>query len=103
MVLTKVIEFVVTVIEVPEEVSENLQTFQRFFYRLSYTIRHPDLLVQCLCEHGVIDQSTEVGGWTSICVTHCLVWSINMLVVFSVDKMAVVCFDNVVNEVCYQM
>ena len=102
VVLSKVTEFVATVTEVPEEVSESLQTFQRFFSRLSYTIRHPDL-VQDLCEHGIVDQSTEVGGWTSICMTYCCVWSIDLWVVFFVDKMAIVCFDNVVHEVCYQM
>ena len=53
--LFKITEFVATAIEVPEEASESLQTFQCFFYRLSYTIRHPDLLAQDLCEHGVID------------------------------------------------
>ena len=63
LILSKVTEFVATVIEVPEEVSESLQTFRLFFSRLSYTIRHPDLFVQDLCEHGVIDHSTEVGGW----------------------------------------
>ena len=55
-------------IEIPEEASESLQTFQCFFYRLSFTIRHPDLLAQDLHEHGVIDQSTEVGGWKYICM-----------------------------------
>ena len=67
-----VTEFVAAAIEVSEEVSKNLQTFRHFFSRLSYTIRHPDLLVQDLCEHGVIDQSTEVGGSRrSICMTYC--------------------------------
>ena len=57
-------------IEIPEEAAESLQTYQHFFYRLSYTIRHPDLLAQDLREHGVIDQSTEVGGWRNICMTY---------------------------------
>ena len=68
--LSKFIESLATVIEVSEKASQSLQTFQHFFYRLSYTIRHPDLLAQDLCERGVIDQSTEVGGWRSICMTY---------------------------------
>ena len=48
-------------IVIPAEVYGIVTAFRQFYHRLSFTIRHPDLLAQELCVRGVIDQSNEVS------------------------------------------
>ena len=50
----------------PVEVQGSITAFRLFYYRLSLTIRLPDLLAQELCARGVIDQSTVVSACVSL-------------------------------------
>lgn len=50
-------------IELSVEASAILSVYHRFYHRLSYAIRHPDLLTQELYVQGIIDQYTEVSEY----------------------------------------